>query len=71
MRNSLDKETRELAQQVVLWARQLANVQQAPTHMHDTIDRFVLLLDLDRADVHRLRPFRVVQSTEEPTEHDR
>ena len=70
MRNTLDPQAQQLAQQIVAWARQLASVQQSPNNMQETIDRFVELTNLERAEVHRLRPFRVIESHEETDLND-
>ena len=60
-----DLETRQLLIKIIGWARQLASVQVDPHDMTREIDRLVERLDLDRADVHRLRPFRIVEPTED------
>lgn len=72
----LDQETRTLVELVVLWARQLEQVQHTPSDMNsviETVERRLLLnppRDPQRqisADVVALRPFRVI--TTNKSEH--
>ena len=69
---TVDHETQRYLELITLWARQLGSVQvnhtDIPLVVDEICERFGLMLDepqenLETADIHHIRPFRVISTT--------